>query len=95
MNEQFRLKLGKAAGLYPHKLEARYPRIFDRITRDWGTKELEAYLNTLIFDTRGDRQGFPPEVMTELFAIMNYHSGLGLHENSPWVEIVGRSRNYG
>jgi hypothetical protein len=43
-----------------------YPRIAQRIEQLWGTPECEHYLNTLVIDTRGNRQGFPPAVLEEL-----------------------------
>jgi hypothetical protein len=43
-----------------------YPRISSRIEQLWGTADCEAYLNSLVIDTRGNRQGFPPAMMEEL-----------------------------
>ena len=43
-----------------------YPRISNRIQQLWGTPDCEAYLNTLVIDTRGNRQGFAPAIMEEL-----------------------------
>ena len=43
-----------------------YPRISQRIQQLWGTPECEAYLTSLVIDTRGNRQGFPPPIMEEL-----------------------------
>jgi hypothetical protein len=43
-----------------------YPRISERIQQLWGTPDCEAYLNSLVIDTRGNRQGFPPPIMEEL-----------------------------
>lgn len=43
-----------------------YPRISARIEQLWGTPDCEAYLNSLVIDTRGNRQGFPPAMMEEL-----------------------------
>jgi hypothetical protein len=34
---------------------------------------MSRYFNEILFDERGDREGFPPEVMAELFALSNYH----------------------
>ena len=55
----------------PQKIDARcaleeYPRICTRVQQLWGTPECEPYLNTLVIDTRGNRQGFPPPMMEEL-----------------------------
>lgn len=43
-----------------------YPRICARVQQLWGTAECEAYLNTLVIDTRGNRKGFPALMMEEL-----------------------------
>ena len=43
-----------------------YPRICNRVQQLWGTTECEDYLNTLVIDTRGNRQGFPAPMMEEL-----------------------------
>ena len=59
--------------LYPHKTAEKYPRILERITILWGTVGMSRYFNEILFDERGDREGFPPEVMAEIFALSNYH----------------------
>ena len=43
-----------------------YPRICARVQQLWGTAGCEAYLNTLVIDTRGNRKGFPAPMMEEL-----------------------------
>jgi len=43
-----------------------HPRIAGRIQQLWGTPECEGYITNLIVDTRGNRKGFPPQVMDEL-----------------------------
>jgi len=43
-----------------------YARICARVQQLWGTTECENYLNTLVIDTRGNRQGFPAPMMEEL-----------------------------
>ena len=43
-----------------------YPRICAHVQQLWGTAECESYLNTLVIDTRGNRQGFPAPMMEEL-----------------------------
>lgn len=43
-----------------------YPRICAHVQQLWGTTECENYLNTLVIDTRGNRQGFPAPMMEEL-----------------------------
>jgi len=60
-------------GLYPRKTVEKYPRIVEKIGILWGTVGMSRYFNEILFDERGDREGFPPDVMAELFALSNYH----------------------
>ena len=59
--------------LYPTKTAELYPRILERISILWGTVGMARYFNEILFDERGDREGFPQDVMAELFALSNYH----------------------
>lgn len=55
-------------------VNGKFPRIGQKLSELWGTKDLSAYLNELMTDTRdGKRQGFPPEVATALFSLMFAH----------------------
>lgn len=54
----------------------KHPRIGDKIALMWGSAELQKYLNDLIFDHRGDRQGFPPATAEVLLRIHRYHGTL-------------------
>ncbi|WP_052190622.1 ankyrin repeat domain-containing protein [Chitinibacter sp. ZOR0017] len=65
--------LGPNADFYPHQLENCYPRILEQVLLYWGSEQLEAYIAELAVDERGDRQGFPPEVASELFALQRLH----------------------
>ena len=73
MIEKLASMLGGGGNLYPHKTEATYPRIVEKIANLWGTVGMSRYFNELLFDDRGDREGFPADVMMELFALSNYH----------------------
>lgn len=53
-----------------------FPRIGGRIMSMWGNVALQQYLKQLIFDDRGDRQGFPSEVVTALLRIYEVHEPL-------------------
>lgn len=53
-----------------------YPRIAEAIELTWGTMECDAYLNKLILDERGDRQGFPVAVLGALLQLSMAHSEL-------------------
>ena len=55
------------AGLRPQALIAYYPRIANLLALHWSdTSALTAYLDQLLVDRRGHRQGFPPPVLAEL-----------------------------
>ena len=54
-------------------LEKRFPRIVDKIVLMWGTTEFSTYLNTMIIDNRGDRQGFPFDVLEEMMFLTSLH----------------------
>lgn len=55
-------------------LKALFPRIHDRLGATWGSRQCEAYLDHLILDDRGDRDGFPPEVLTALLVLQRMHA---------------------
>jgi hypothetical protein len=56
---------------------AGYPRIAERIAKLWGTAECDRYLAELLIDCRGNRQGFPPPVVSALLALSEEHQGRG------------------
>ena len=65
----------------PQHLMLSYPRIAERIAQLWGNEALVSFLNDLLFDSRGNRAGFPPEVAHELFVIQQKHDqvmGIGI-----------------
>ena len=69
MNEKLATYLKGFEAKYPHHLEARYSRVLDRIVELWGTPEMDAYFSELMLPKRIDRQGFPPEVASEIFEL--------------------------
>jgi hypothetical protein len=53
---------------------ARFAHVLEPIARDWASPErLHATLDALVFDDRGGRAGFPPEVLTELAELRACH----------------------
>jgi hypothetical protein len=54
-------------------LEAKYPRIAATVRGLWGKPELDRYLDRLLIDERGGRQGFPPEILEALLALSRQH----------------------
>jgi hypothetical protein len=60
--------------IQPGGLVQRYPRITNRLAEIWGrAKQCEQYLDTLIMDNRGGREGFPLDVTVELGKLRAYY----------------------
>src|SRR5512145_2190272 len=73
MNSRFVAALLRHPNRYPSHLDARHPRILERIAQLWGTSQLDGYLQELLIDSRGGRQGFAPEVMSDLMFLHGLH----------------------
>lgn len=54
-------------------LKEGFPRIHQKLIPLWGSAQGEAYLDSLIVDERGNRQGFPAEVMRSLLVLQRVH----------------------
>ncbi|QLQ25715.1 MAG: hypothetical protein HZT41_13325 [Dechloromonas sp.] len=84
--------LGPESGVYPMLIEQQFPRILARIVELWGRAGLDAYLVDLMVTDRHGRQGFPHDVLLEVFRLATVHSALGLTpKNSPgtawdWID---------
>ena len=57
-------------------IQGQFPKICEKITLLWGTVPLQEYLNKIIFDERGGRQGFPMPVVSALMRLHEYHGTL-------------------
>jgi ankyrin repeat protein len=82
---------------YPTALEAKYPRIFNRIMELWESLELEEYFSELMVDKRGGRQGFPPDVLNDILTLSRIHGRIlelkdikRGEEEDPWVSDIAR-----
>lgn len=61
--------------LRPVMLLRRYARIANLLAATWAdTRAFDAYMDSLLTDKRGSRQGFPPEVARELATLALAHS---------------------
>ena len=77
MIERLSQMLGEdSSSTYPHKTEEKYPRIVEKISALWGTSTMSKYFSELLFDDRGGRAGFPPDVMMEIFKLSNHHDAM-------------------
>ena len=54
-------------------LKTLFPRIHQRLVTLWGSGPGEDYLDGLILDDRGNRQGFPPDVLRALLVLQRVH----------------------
>jgi hypothetical protein len=50
-----------------------YPRIGEKILQLWGSTELNEYLDSVLFDERGSRHGFPLTIVSALMRIHENH----------------------
>jgi hypothetical protein len=57
-------------------INEKYPKIGEKIMQMWKSAALQRYLNNLILDERGDRQGFPMPVVSALLRIHEFHAKL-------------------
>lgn len=79
--------------VYPLHLLATFPRIAGRIADLWGHREIEAYFQDLMIDDRGNRQGFPPEVLMEILALRTYHRSLfppSVRNVNTWADLIDK-----
>jgi hypothetical protein len=79
------------AHVVPHALLAKFPRICNLLAVLWQDPgSLRRYLDDLLVDKRGNRQGFPVEILRELFALRAYYDELHPGSNAPW-EVMNNS----
>ncbi|MBY0499729.1 MAG: hypothetical protein K2P74_09020 [Nitrosomonas sp.] len=58
-------------------LEKNYPRIAEIIQLHWGYKEIYQYISKLlVVDKNRDRQGFPVQVLQEIYKLQEIHEKL-------------------
>jgi hypothetical protein len=53
----------------PSAIESMAPHLVDKLTMTWGSPELHQFLSRVTMMDRPDRQGFAPEVASELFTL--------------------------
>ena len=77
MNKRLQEYLCEAPHLYPQNLERQFPRVLSKIVAAWSSREsISALFSELLIDQRGDRQGFPPEIVREIFQLSIFYDGL-------------------
>jgi hypothetical protein len=73
------------ADVRPNALLAKFPRIANLIAALWRDPDsLRRYVDDLLVDKRGKRQGFPLNILSELFALRAYYDELNPQASRPW-----------
>ena len=76
MPETYRWLHRLPRGIRPLVLPRKFPRIANALCRTWSDEQaLSEYLDGLVFDHRGGRQGFPALVQEELEALYHWVDG--------------------
>jgi hypothetical protein len=58
----------------PIRLAAAFPRIVNRVATLWKMpREMDRYFEDLLTDTRGNRKGFPLNILMELTTLKDYY----------------------
>ena len=72
----------------------RFPRIAETIRERWGKRVLDDYLAKLVIDDRGDRQGFPMDVLWAIMEVARLHAAqFGLTTPvRPWEADVSETK---
>lgn len=73
VREQLLARLGRFKDAYPYLLDAKFPRIVEKIAQLWDTDQITPYFTGLLMDERGGRKGFPPEIAREIFELSITH----------------------
>lgn len=74
----------------PARLAERFPRIVNHMSRIWADRgAMDRYLTELLIDHRGDRQGFPFDIVLELMGLRDYYDGLGTPAAVTGINIPG------
>jgi hypothetical protein len=55
-------------------IERSYPRIATHIREQWGKRALDDYFSGLVIDKRGNRQGFPVDVLSAIMEVARLHA---------------------
>ena len=64
-----------------------FERIAKAIEILWGDKDCEKYLNDLIMDNRGNRRGFPAEVLSAIIKLSVEHSKKFASSDDIWNSV--------
>jgi hypothetical protein len=78
----------------PSTLERQFPRIIEAIVLEWGRPTLNRYLDRLMIDDRGDRVGFPEEILSEIMLLKLINESLTAVHSRPDNHTVWADPEY-
>ena len=88
MNEKLLQLIGNNVERYPHALEQKYPRVFNKIIELWDSPQIDAYFTDLLVSDRSDRAGFPTEVASEIVYLSIVNSNRQVQDQSDvWGDV--------
>ncbi|MBT9613766.1 MAG: ankyrin repeat domain-containing protein [Burkholderiales bacterium] len=73
---------------FPKSLSKLFPRVLEKISNAWGTDALDEVFADLLVADNESRQGFPPEVGREIFALNQLNEQYKRHSidpDDPWA----------
>ena len=72
----------------PRSLMYKFPRIANLLAAMWpDPNSFRRYMDDLLVDKRGNRQGFPVDVLKELFELRAYYDEVNPDTSRPWESI--------
>jgi hypothetical protein len=77
--------------IQPRSLLYKFPRIANLLAAMWpDPNSFRRYVDDLLVDKRGSRQGFPVEILRELFELRAYYDETHPDSAMPW-EVMSRN----
>ncbi len=92
MNQQLLNLVNGDESHYPHQLALEHPRVLELIIASSHTNEFSTYLNSLLLDDRGNRQGFSSAVMNDISSLIQANEERQLGYNQADANIWGHVR---
>ena len=76
------------AQVQPRSLLSKFPRIANLLAAMWpDPNSFRRYMDDLLVDKRGNRQGFPVDVLKELFELRSYYDEQYPDTTRPWESL--------
>jgi ankyrin repeat protein len=89
MDEKLLRILNNRKQNYPYALEKQFPRVFSQIMSLWDSPEIDDLFTELMVTKRSDRQGFPPDVASDIIYLSMVHTRQSGRKtkDDPWGHV--------